>query len=145
MKLHGQAWISLASVGAMSSSLDDADIRLARRIANAVVAGDRDEAIRLTRELERALTNPPEPSAHAAPSFTAQPAVVPMTCTPTTPRSAQQVIAAARAEIGVARRAKVATEYAEARFGRRVETPDASGIFQRADNDRHDRLSTATT
>jgi hypothetical protein len=61
MKIHGQAWNTLVSVSAMSSSHDDADTSLARRIANAVAAGDRDEAILLTRELERALTNTPDP------------------------------------------------------------------------------------
>ena len=111
----------LVSVSVMCSSHDDADISLARRIADAIAAGDRREAIRLTRELERALTNTPDPSAHAAPSFTTPPAVVPMTCTPTPSRSARQVIADALAEIGVACRAKVATDYAEARFGQRVE------------------------
>jgi hypothetical protein len=69
MKIHGQAWNRLASVRIMCS-IHDADISLARRIADAVAAGDRAEAIRLTRELERALTNTPDPSAHAAPSFT---------------------------------------------------------------------------
>jgi hypothetical protein len=121
VKIHGQAWTTLASVSAMSSSRDDADISLARRIANAIAAGDRDEAIRLARELERALTNRPGPSANAAPSFAAQPAVVPMTYTPTPRCSARQVIADALAEIGVACRAKVATDYAEARFGQHVE------------------------
>jgi hypothetical protein len=123
MKIHGQAWIRLASVRIMSSSHDDADISLARRIADAVAAGDRHEAIRLTRELERALTSTPDPSAHPAPSFTAQPAVVPMTYTPTPLRDARQVIADALADIGVACRAQVATDYAEARFGRRVDPP----------------------
>jgi len=63
----------LANVGAMSPSRDDAAISLARRIANAIAASDRDEAIRLTRELERALTNTPDPSAmqrHRAPRGT---------------------------------------------------------------------------
>jgi len=121
MKIHGQAWNLLASVRTMSSSRDDANISLARRIADAIAAADRDEAIRLTRELERALTNGPDPAAHAAPSSTAQPAVVPMTCTPTPPCSARQVITDALAEIGVACRATVATNYAEARFGQRIE------------------------
>jgi hypothetical protein len=107
----------------MSSSRDDANISLARRIADAVTAGDRDEALRLTRELERALTNTPDPPARAAPSFTAQPAAVPMTHTPTPSLSARQVIADALAEIGVACRAQVATDYAEARFGQRVDAP----------------------
>ena len=105
----------------MSSSRDDADIRLARRIADAVAAGDRDEAIRLTRELELTLTNTPDPAARAAPPFTAQPPVVPVTSMPVPSRSARRVIAGALAEIGLACRATVATDYAEARFGQRVE------------------------
>jgi hypothetical protein len=105
----------------MCSSRDEADINLARRIAHAITAGDRHDAIRLTRELERALSNTPDPLAHAAPSLTGQPTVVPMTRTPTPSRSARQVIADALAEIGVACRAKVATDYAEARFAQRVE------------------------
>jgi hypothetical protein len=135
MKIHGQAWSKLASVRTVSTSRDDVSISLARRIADAVAAGDRDEAIRLTREMERALTNTPDHSAHAAPSFTAQPAVVPMAYPPTPSRSARQVIADALAEIGVACRAEVATAYAQARFGQRAETPDAGGILRRADND----------
>jgi hypothetical protein len=67
MKIHGQAWNTLASVRSMNSSPDDADISLARRIADAVATGNRHEAIRLTRELERALTNTPDFSARAAP------------------------------------------------------------------------------
>ena len=86
----------------MILSRNDADITLARRITNAVAAGDRDEAIRLTRELERALSNTPDPAAYAVPSSTAQPAVAPMTYTPTPSRSAREVIADALAEIGVA-------------------------------------------
>jgi hypothetical protein len=67
MKMHGQAWNTLASVRTMNFSRNDADISLARRIAAAVATGNRDEAIRLTRELERALTNALDPSARAAP------------------------------------------------------------------------------
>jgi hypothetical protein len=77
VKMHGQAWNRLASVRIMSSSRDDANISLARRIADAVATANRDEAIRLTRELEQALTSTPDQSAHAAPSFTAQPALAP--------------------------------------------------------------------
>ena len=117
MKIHGQAWDKLASVRIMSSSRDDASISLARRIGDAVTAGDRDEAIRLTRELERALTNTQDPSARAAPSVTGQPAVAPMTHTPTPTLCARQVITGALADIGVARRADVATDCAEARCG----------------------------
>jgi hypothetical protein len=116
----------------MSSSHDDASISLARRIADAVAAGDRDEAIRLTRELERALTTTPDPAARAAPPFTAQPAVVPVTSAPAPWRSARQVIAAALAEIGVACRAEVATDYAEARFGHRAEPRTLAAISSAA-------------
>jgi hypothetical protein len=108
-------------VSSMSSSQDDLSITLARRVADAILAGDRDEAIWLTRELERALTSAPEPAADAAPSFTAQPAVVPIPHAPAPSRSARQVVAGALAEIGVACRAKIVTDYAEARFGQRVE------------------------
>lgn len=108
----------------MSTSQDDASISLARRIADALTAGERDEAVRLTRELGRALTNEPEPTpaTDAAPSFAAQPAVVPMAQAPAPSRSARHVVAGALAEIGVACRAKIVTEYAEARFGQRVES-----------------------
>ena len=121
MKEHGQAWTWLARVSAMSSSQDDVSTRLARRVADAIAAGDRDEALRLTRELESALTGATVLAADEAPSFSAEPAVVAMTHTPVPARSSRQVIAGALAEIGVACRARVVTDYAEARFGQRVE------------------------
>jgi len=105
----------------MSFSQDDVSTRLARRVADAIAAGDRDEALRLTRELESALTGTTAPAADEAPSFSAEPAVVAMTHTPVPARSSRQVIAGALAEIGVACRARVVTDYAEARFGQRVE------------------------
>jgi len=123
MKKHGQAWNELAMVSTMSPSKgDDVSISLAHRIVDAVAAGDRNEALRLTRELERVLSVGPDSAAEAAPSFTAQPTVVPMAHTPAAARSARQVVAGALAEIGVACRAKVVTEYAQARFGQRVES-----------------------
>lgn len=105
----------------MSSSQDDVSTRLAKRVADAIAAGDRDEALRLTRELESALKGATAPAADEAPSFSAEPAVVAMTHTPAPARSSRQVIAGALAEIGVACRARVVTDYAEARFGQRVE------------------------
>ena len=105
----------------MSSSQDDMSTRLARRVADAIAAGDRDTALRLTRELEGALKRETAPGADEAPSFSAEPAVVAMTHTPAPARSSRQVIAGALAEIGVACRARVVTDYAEARFGQRVE------------------------
>jgi hypothetical protein len=105
----------------MSSSQDDVSTRLARRVADALAAGDREGALRLTRELESALKGATAPAADEAPSFSAEPAVVAMTHTPVPARSSRQVIAGALAEIGVACRARVVTDYAEARFGQRVE------------------------
>jgi len=108
-------------VSAMSSRPDDACMSLARRVVDALAAGDRDEALRLTRELERALSKEPDPTGQGTPSFDAQPAVVPMTHAPAPGRSSRQVVAGALAEIGVACRARVVTDYADARFGQRVE------------------------
>ncbi len=105
----------------VSTSQDDVSITLARQIAEAIEAGDRAEAARLTRALQRELTKAPEPATGAAPSFAAHPAVVPMTHTPAPTRSARHVVAGALAEIGVACRARVVADYAEARFGQRVE------------------------
>jgi hypothetical protein len=111
----------VGTVSVMTLSTDEASLRLAKRIADALALGDRDEAVRLTRELESALTSAPPTAADAAPSFDAQPTVVPMTHTPTPGRSARHVVAGALAEIGVACRTKIVTDYAEARFGQRVE------------------------
>lgn len=108
----------------MPSRQDQVSIRLAQRIVRALEAGDRDEAMRLVRELERELTRrgTDAPAADGAPAFVAQPAVVPMERKPAPDRSARQVIAGALAEIGVACRARVVADYAEARFGQRVES-----------------------
>ena len=106
----------------MSSSQDEASLRLARQVAAAIEAGDRDKAVRLVRELERALTSSAGVPADATPAFPAQPTVVPMTKAPAPTRSARQVIAGALAEIGVACRTRTVADYAEARFGQRVES-----------------------
>jgi hypothetical protein len=128
----------------MSSSQDDVSIKLARRIADAVASGNRDEAVRLTRELERALTKAPDQAADAAPSFKAQPAVVPMNQAPAPTRSARQVVAGALAEIGVACRAKIVTDYAEARFGQRVE-PRTLAALRRDERRAWDKSSARPT
>lgn len=121
MRKHGQAWREPVTLRSVSSSQQDAAIRMTRRIADAIAAGNRDDAVRLTRELQRTLTNETATSAaDAVPSFPAEPAVVPMTHTPSPARSTRQVVAGALAEIGVACRAKVVAEYAEARFGQHV-------------------------
>jgi hypothetical protein len=118
----------------MSSSQDEVSLGLARQVIGAIEAGDRDEAVRLTRELERALTRrgtgapagaplagPPAGLPAGAPAFAAQPAVVPVAQPPVPARSARQVITGALAEIGVACRARIVADYAGARFGQRVE------------------------
>lgn len=108
----------------MRASQIRASITLTKRIADALEAGDRDEALRRIRDLERALTRRRGADAPAAgaPAFVAQPAVVPMAGRPAPARSARQVIAGALGEIGVACRARVVAEYAEARFGQHVES-----------------------
>lgn len=113
----------------MSSSQDEVSLGFARQVIGAIEAGDRDEAVRLTRELERALTGgtgalaggPPAKPTAGAPAFAAQPTVVPVAQAPAPARSARQVITGALAEIGVACRARIVADYAGARFGQRVE------------------------
>ena len=144
MRKHGHAWNELATVSFMSFSQDDACMSLARRVVDALAAGDREEALRLVRELERALASAPGPAADAAPSFPAQPAVVPMTRTPAPGRSARQVVAGALAEIGVACRARVVTDYAGARFGQRVE-PRTLAALRRDERRAWDKSSARPT
>ncbi len=144
MKKHGRAWIELATVSIVSASQGDATMVLARRILDAVTAGDRGEALRLARELERVLAKAAESPADAAPSFDAQPAVVPMAHTPSPARSARQVVAGALAEIGVACRARVVTDYAQARFGQRVE-PRTLAALRRDERRAWDKSSARPT
>lgn len=120
----------------MPANRAEAAIRLTSQIADAVAAGDHEQAVRLTRELEEWLTAaesagpaasagpavPAGPPATRAPDFAAQPAVVPMGRRPRSSRSGRQAVAGALAEIGVACRARVVADYAAARFGQRVET-----------------------
>jgi hypothetical protein len=116
----------------MTQEQDDEAISLAQRVAHAVAAGDRDEAVRLTRQLEGRLTETAEqrpPDGHA-PDFAAPPAVVPVRSRPAPARSGRQVVAGALAEIGVPSRARVLADYAEARFGERVE-PRALAALRR--------------
>jgi hypothetical protein len=108
----------------MTQRQDDEAIRLARRMADAVAAGDRDEAVRLMRQLEGQLSQPAEhkpPKGHVL-DFAAPPTVVQMRNRPASTRSGRQVVTGALAEIGVPCRALVLADYAEARFGQRVES-----------------------
>jgi hypothetical protein len=116
----------------MTREQDNEVVSLAQSVVRAVAAGDRDEAVRLTRQLEGRLTetaqhSPPE---GRAPDFAAPPAVVPMRNTPSPARSSRQVVTGALAEIGVPSRARVLADYAEARFGERVE-PRALAALRR--------------
>jgi hypothetical protein len=128
----------MSTVFPMSSSQDEVSLGFARRVVAAIEAGDRDEAVRLTGELERALrrgtgapaggapafTAQPDftaPALTARPDFAAEPAVVPVAQAPAPASSARQVITGALAEIGVACRARIVADYAGARFGQRVE------------------------
>jgi hypothetical protein len=107
----------------MTQEQDDEAIALARRLAEAVAAGDRAEAIRLTHELGGRLAGTGAdvaPEDHT-PAFTAPPTVVPIKKRASSSRSSRQVVAGALAEIGVPCRAKVLADYAEARSGERIE------------------------
>lgn len=123
----------------MSGNGNDAAIRLTRQIADAVAAGDREQAVRLTRQLERRLmaadsaelAGPGVPAGVPGtdtPDFAAEPAVVTVARKPQASGSGRKAVAGALAEIGVACRARVVADYAEARFGLRVETRALSAL-----------------
>ena len=116
----------MSTVFSVSSSQDEVSLGLARQVISAIEAGDQAGAVRLTRELEKALTRrgagiPADGQPAGMPDFAAQPAVVPVAQAPAPARSARQVITGALAEIGVACRARIVADYAGARFGQRVE------------------------
>jgi hypothetical protein len=67
-----------------------------------------------------------------------------MTHRPAPGRSARQVVAGALAEIGVATRARVVTDYAEARFGQRVE-PRTLAALRRDERRAWDKSSARPT
>lgn len=132
--IAGRAWQTMEIVGYdehMTQAPDEKSVDLARQVADAVAAGDRAKAIRLTRELERQLADTSASgSADHAPNFSARPAVVPVKRKPSSSRSGRQVVTGALAEIGVPCRVKVVTDYAEARFGERIE-PRALAALRR--------------
>lgn len=110
----------------MTRQRDDEVVSLARRVADVLAAGDRDEAVRLTRQLEQRLTS--EQSSSQGLDFPAPPAVVPVKAKPRPGRSGPKIITGALAEIGVACRARVLADYAEAKFGERLEPRAFSAI-----------------
>jgi hypothetical protein len=107
----------------MTQEHDGEAVDLARRLTDAVAAGDRAEAIRLTHELGGRLagTSADKMPEHHTPTFAAPPTVVPVTKRASSSRSSRQVVAGALAEIGVPCRPKVLADYAEARSGERIE------------------------
>lgn len=116
----------------MTQEQDEESLDLARRVTDAVATGDRAEAIRLTRELERRLADTgagKSPEGHVL-AFMAQPTVVPVKKRPSSSRSGRQVVTSALSEIGVPCRVKVVADYAEARFGERIE-PRALAALRR--------------
>jgi hypothetical protein len=116
----------------MTQGQDEESLGLARRVADAVAAGDRAEAIRLTRELQERLadSNAGKSLEDHTSAFAAPPAVVPVKKQASSARSSRQVVAGALAEIGVPCRVKVLADYAAARFGERVE-PRALAALRR--------------
>jgi hypothetical protein len=103
---------------------EDEALALARRVADAVAAGDHAEAVRLTRELEDRLaqTGADALRESQAPAFAAPPAVVPVKKRPRATRSSRQAVTEGLAEIGVPCRARLVADYAEARYGERVDS-----------------------
>ncbi|SRR6266487_4680748 len=110
----------------MAQQRDDEAASLAREVAEALAVGDREEAVRLTRQLEQRLTS--EPSSPQGLAFPAPPAVVRVRAKPRPGRSGPKVITSALAEIGVPCRARVLADYAEARFKERLEPRAFSAI-----------------
>ena len=114
-------------VDVVARNTDPEAVRLARELASAVASGDHEVAVRLTRLLENRLTSGEVGRSNNAsqdrPSlvFPASPSVVPVRGRAFV-GSARQSVIAALAEIGVPCRARLVSDYAEARFGERVES-----------------------
>jgi hypothetical protein len=114
---------------------------LSQELAEAIATKDSRRAMQLTRQLEARLgadldadqkreaggDSRQEP-ADAQRAFAASPAVVPVRRAARSTGSARQTVTAALAEIGVPVRARVVSDYAEARFGDRVDTRAFSAL-----------------
>lgn len=112
----------------MKRKTDPEAVRLAHELANAVAGGDHETAVQLSRLLGDRLTSgevgrsdSASQDRHAL-AFPASPSVVPLQGRPASIGSARQAVIAALAEIGVPCRARLVSDYAEARFGERVES-----------------------
>ena len=107
---------------------DSETIRLSRQLAEAVDAGDRDDALRLTRLLASRLAKYDSDDREQEPVDASSRSVVPLRNKPQPTGSARQAITAALAEIGVPCRSRLVGDYAFARFGLRIESRDFSGF-----------------
>ena len=140
---HAQAWRSMdkrgkAGILMVMPDRNEELHRLLQQLDDAVDAGRSDEARRLTDVLRAWLAGRHEesPSDHVRLSsaqdrplaFEAPPTLVPVRKKPAVRGSARQAVAGALAEIGVPSRARLVADYAEARFGERVETRAFAGI-----------------
>lgn len=113
---------------------------LTEELAKAVAANDTARAIELARrievelesDLDKALTGRRRSESAAASTerrlFSAAPAVVPVQRTTRSASSARQTITAALSEIGVPAKARLVADYAEARFGERIDTRGFSAL-----------------
>ena len=109
---------------------------LAADLAAAVASNDTARAIELARQIESQLSSTLPTNAGSEPTelaeggfgFAAVPTVVPVRTTGRVTGSTRQTVTAALAEIGVPVKARVAADYAEARFGERVDTRAFSAL-----------------
>lgn len=117
--------------------------QLTQQLADAVAAKDTRRAIDLTRRIEAQLElslaedagsgTQPLPPTRGKPSekhlaFAGPPSVVPLRQAPRVTGSARQTVTAVLAEIGVPARARLVSEYAEARFGEQIESRALSAL-----------------
>lgn len=119
----------------MAQDRDAEALRLTRELADAVAAGDKAGAIRLTGLLQARLvshhSDASEPQGaveQQALTFAAPPSVVPVRRKPESRGSIRQAAVAALAEIGVPSRARLVADYAEARFGAPIDPGAFSGL-----------------
>lgn len=119
------------NIVSMASARDDEAVRLAARLVDAVTTGDRDAALRLTQLLEAQLIRPERRRRSRREddvlAFVAPPPVDRASRKQST-SSARQAVTAALAEIGVPCRARLVADYAEARFGERIEPRTFAGL-----------------
>jgi hypothetical protein len=121
-------------IDVVERNTDPEAVRLAHELAGAVAGGDHEAAVRLNRLLGDRLASGevdrPDNTSQDRPNlaFPASPSVVPLRGRAVSVGSARQAVIAALAEIGVPSRARLVSDYAEARFGERVESRAFSAL-----------------